>query len=269
MDRGFISKGAALVAAAGVALAATTASATTVTFNPAAAGLGGSSFSFDALQGTEVSLIANTFNGDGSLSFVENGYLQVTGIELGDAVSVPTGLNSSYTLYFSFSDTGGAPSLAAPGTVTSANITLYGVNGASTFALNSGGATVANNNTPVALLSLAFTSGTIGSTLVSYPPPVLDLNATLNGIVDPIVAGFLAAPGLPLASVLVATHDHSTVQVLDGGATFLVDGGPDSISFVPAPASAPLLAAGLAGIAAIRVRWRERRSDGRPCSRPK
>lgn len=240
--------GAAMILAG---LAARPASAVTVTFDPAAAGLAGTAFSFDALQGVEASRIDNTFGAGGSLTFVERGFLQITGIELGGASFVPPGLNSAYTLYFDFTATGGAPSIVAPGTLSSARHTLLGVNGASSFGFTANVASVNNNgNVPVPLLSVDLINGTIGSTVVNPDPLALDLTATLNGSVNPIAPGFLAGPAQPRLLSLIAVHASPTVTVLNGGAVFLVRGGPDTITFsVPEPTSLGLLAIALLGLA--------------------
>lgn len=236
----------------------TLAGSTQVTFDPSAAGLAGSAFTFDALQGEEISRIDNTFDMFGGLTFVENGYLKLTGATLGGS-GVTTGLNSAYTLYLQFSLAGGTASLSIPGTISSGTMTLYGVNGVSTFGFDGGNHAIVDNgsNTPVSLFSSAIIGGTIGSTIVSFPPPVLDLSATAAATVVPIQAGFISSPGgSPLLLNLLAAHDHSTVTVLDGGNTFLVNGGPDVITFhaVPEPSTVALVGVGLATMIVVRRR---------------
>ena len=243
-----------------------------ITFDPTAAGLPGAAFTFDALQGVEVSRIDNTFDMMGGLTFVENGFLQVTGATLG-GVAVAPGLNADYTLYFSFTNvTGGTAAINLPGVIDGGSLTLFGVAGASSFGFTGAGVAVVNNggNTPVVLFSSAGAGGLIGANVVSPNPLALDLFATINAAVQPIVPGFITAPGGPLAFTIDAQHDSSTVQILDGGAVFLVRGGPDVITFapVPEPSSLALLGIGGATLAACGIgrsalATRRRRAEGR------
>ena len=188
----------------------------------------------------------------GGLTFVENGYLNVTGATLGGS-NVSTGLNSSYTLYLQFHLTGGTSSLALPGTIDSGTLTLYGVSGVSTFGFDGGNNASVNNggNLPVALFSSTIINGTIAAT------PQLDLSATALGTVNPIQAGFISGPNVPLFMDLVAAHDNSTITPLNGGAVFLVNGGPDTLTFaVPEPSTLSLVGLGLATAVFLRRRSR-------------
>ena len=99
-----------------------------------------------------MSRIDNTFDGFDGLTFVENGYLNVTGATPGGS-NVSTGLNSSDTLYLQFHLTGSTASLSLPGTIDSGTLTLYGVKGVSTFGFDGGNNAIVNNgtNSPVSL----------------------------------------------------------------------------------------------------------------------
>ena len=71
--------------------------------------------------------------------------------------------------------------------------------------------------------------------------------------VNPIQAGFITDPTLPLFLELTAAHDHSTITNL--GAVFLVNGGPDTITFaVPEPSTFSLVGLGLATAVFLRRR---------------
>lgn len=246
-----------LIAAAAIA-AATPAAAVTVTFDPAAAGLAGAAFSFDALQGYEVSRIDNTFYPDNSLTFTEVGFLAITGATLNGAPVAASGLGVDYTLYMTFDVSGGAPSIVVPGQFTTADIKLYGANGMSVFDFDANNlARVTNQNAPVLLFDSKFLGGSLGANVISPPPALaLDIFANLDLEVTDSAPGFITSPtGVPLVADLDAQHASSTVTVLNGGLVFLVNGGPDVVTFaVDAPPAIALfgLAAGL--IAATRRR---------------
>nr|WP_294529853.1 hypothetical protein [uncultured Rhodopila sp.] len=94
-------------------------------FDPSAAGLAGSTFSADALTGGEVSKITNgPTQQDGSFSWQEIGYLNISGTILNGSAAVPVGLGSTYSLYLAFTINGIQPSLVSPGQATSGTLDL-------------------------------------------------------------------------------------------------------------------------------------------------
>lgn len=73
---------------------------------------------------------------DDIASWSEHGYLKVTGFVNQGIVSVPTGLNSDYSLYLDYVNTGKVPKdppSGATGVFNTLSMTLYGVAGVSTF----------------------------------------------------------------------------------------------------------------------------------------
>lgn len=222
------------------------AAAVPFTWDPGLVGLAGASaFSGDALKATEVSHIQFT----GPTTWQEHGYAKITGIASGGSVSVPAGLNSSYTLYFDFSGTGDM----ALGTFSTASMTLYGVDGASTFGIDGNNDAFVDNgaNVPVALATNSLISGITGGA------PGGDLSADLWTVFSPTPAGaaMFLSPSLPWTFYGHFFHPVSEpdgVQFVPDGIVLI--GGDDTLSFVPEPVSALLLAAGLPGLLLFRRR---------------
>jgi hypothetical protein len=224
-----------------------------VTIDPSAANLNGTAFSADALTGTEVSVITNGPPSPG-FSWNEIGYLIITGSMLNGAAVVPTGLGSTYTMYFGFNIQGYQSSLTSSGHATSMTMDLYGVNGVSAFGFDAANnAIVVNPSTPTLLATLSSGSLSTTATIENLSPLALDLNASLVAGFDSVVAGFFASP-FSMTVDGEFSHPAAGVSVLYGGGAFMMNGGNDVLSFVPEPTSATILAAAL--LAAIAVaRW--------------
>ncbi len=215
-------------------------------WDPSAAGLAGASaFSGDALKATEVSHIQFT----SAVDWNEHGFAKITGIENGGVGSTPAGLNSTYTLYFDFSGTGDF----STGTFTTATMTLYGVNGVSTFGIDANNNAYVDNgtNTAIALATASLISGTTGGA------PGGDLFADIwtTFTATPAGSAVFLAPSLP--RVIYGHFFHPIDE--PGGITLVSDGivlvgGVDTLAFVPEPFSPLLLIGGLPGMWLFRRR---------------
>lgn len=198
------------------------------TWNPGAVGLNGATpFTGDALKLSEYShtkVVSPT-------TWSEHGYLQVTGIVNNNAVSVPTGLNSDYSLYLDYENTG----TIYTGKFDTLSMTLYGVEGVSSFDLDGNlDAYVNNAGTPIQLATLEFDSGFVGG-IPGVTAVIAEMELT-----------FLADPNA--LSVFLAPLDSQTIKGNffhpgvfaavfgpDGGLTdFAFKGGDNTLSFVQA-----------------------------------
>ena len=176
----------------GLALAAP-ADATVFRFDPSAIGLNGDAFTADALKADEVSHIVFS----DATHWTEHGYARITGAQFSGGAVATTGLNSTYTLYLDFGGTGDM----ATNTFSSATMTLFGVDGLSTFGIDGNNdAHVENPLAPIVLANASLVWGTTGQTVIdpgsSTEPPKIDFFADLLTTFTPVAAyaGFFAQP---------------------------------------------------------------------------
>lgn len=139
----------------------------------------------------------------GPITWSEHGYLKVTGFVNQGIVSVPPGLNSDYSLYLDYVNTGKVlvpPVPGATGVFDTLSMTLYGVAGVSTFGFDSNlDPYILNAGTPIRLGTITFTSGFVDGS-PGYTDVFADMGLTFWPEPDPNVANVwatrLAAEGI-------------------------------------------------------------------------
>ena len=245
-------------------LAAPAYGATIFTFDPKKAGLAGGAFTADALTGSDVSVVVTSSpNPDGSFTWQEHGFMDITGATLGGASIATPGLSSAYTLYMAYDINGFQPNLTASGYATSVAMEVFGVVGKSDFLIDMSTLTAEVDNgrrrtgsaccqarctLPVELATLSNASMTDLPTVENLQPLEISLSATLAAGYDLTGAGRAAFnfPGNPVAVDGEFSDPSSAVDVLFGGGVFLVQGGNDVLTF-----AAPNYVAGLDYVAGL------------------
>ena len=234
-----------------LALAAASASASALpqfTWDPAAAGLNGSSFSADNLLVSNYSTI--TF-GAGN-TFTESGYLAVSAAQLGGLTLPSNGLNSDYGFYIQFSGAGtlsqgGNPATTPTlGTLNTLTYTLYGYNGTSSFGF-AGNTPTETATGEVALASGSLVLGTVATTPLGDGTfnPSANAKLTLNWLVP----GFQTSS--PAFNMALTSFSNTTSQVEPFAGGFRIRQGGGSVNFasaVPEPSTYAMLLAGLGAI---------------------
>lgn len=249
-----LQRSAMALALATVCAGATAAALPQFTFNPAAAGLAGTSFTGDNIL---ISNYASVLSGPAN-TFTESGFLSFGAMQLGGSTFTPTGLNDTYGLYVAFSGTGvtsgGNPALGITfGTFTTLNYTLYGYNGAASFGF-SGTTPSETASGEVVLATGSLISGGVvtiptGNNVSFTPSAAANLTFTIASGQE----GFFQSP-TPFFSEAITAFTNTTSQVLPVNGGFLISQGGGSINFaaaVPEPESYLLMLAGLGAMAFV------------------
>lgn len=213
-------------------------------------GLAGTAFTANAFKAVEVSHV--TFL-DAMGNWSEHGIAKFTGILNNGNFSTPTGMSSSYTLFMDFQGTG---NIAAQAFLT-ATETLYIAAGVATFGLDANhDAWVDTGNNQV--WALASSNLLLGTT----SPPVGDLYADLLGTFQTTADG-VAVFSAP-APFYGRWFGHFFHSASDGGMAplfganglegFAINGGDDTLVFVPEPGTLLLVAGALAAVSGAQRR---------------
>ncbi len=252
--------------AVAIAMAAACATASAqlpqFTLDPSAVGLNGTSFTADNVLISDYS----TVRFDGAGGFTDSGFLSVSAAQLGGTTFTPTGLNSTYGLYFAFNGSGttslGDPSMTnTSGSFTNLDFQLYGYNGTASFGFNG-----ANDPTTTAPMDKLLASGSLvpgtGSvaTLVSGSKFVPTAAATLTFQTAAGSNGFFADPQ-PFYDLAFAAFTNTTSQVTPFVGGFRIEQGGGAFNFastppIPEPETYALMLAGLAAVGFVARRRR-------------
>jgi len=215
------------------------------TLNPSGAGLAGTSFTGDNILTSDFSGV--TFSD--ATHFADNGFLQVTSVQLGGTTFTPPGLNSTYGLWFRFQATGhlttgnASTLLTAPasGAFDTLTYSFSGNNGTQTFsATPAGGTCVSGCAGATTLANGSIIGGGVGSTMMLDPNTMAAVfvpNAAATVSFAAASGAFFQAPN-PFYTVALTSFTNTISQIVPSGSGFTVTQGGGSINFA-SPISEP------------------------------
>lgn len=221
---------------------------------------GGTTFTGDNILVSDYSTI--TFNGLGG--FTDTGFLAVSAVQNGGSTFTPSGLNSTYGLYFAFSGTGTTtvanPALAPTfGSFTSMTYTLYGYNGTASFGFSG------NTPTETAVGEVVLATGTLINGAVGTLPSGNGITFTPSANADltfsALNPAFFVAPS-PFYGMAITAFTNTTSEVEPFANGFRIRQGGGSLNFaapIPEPETYALMLAGLAAMSFV-VRRRTRKA---------
>jgi hypothetical protein len=235
--------------------------------NPAGVGLAGALTQADNVLLSDFSAVTSV----GATGFSDQGFLSVTGFQLGGSNVALSGLNSTYSLYFAFSGTGhltmGTNASNLTTTITAGvfdtlSYSLIASSGNATFGFSGNTPTV----TSIAPFTLA-TGGLINGNVITSPANgntafVPSANATLTFTPTQLGNAFFVFPVPFYNEAFTAfTNPISTVEPFAGG--FLINNGGGSLNFgmqaaVPEPSTWAMMILGFAGVGFMAYRRKDK-----------
>jgi len=225
------------------------------TFNPAAVGLAGSSVTADNILVSDFATVTST----GPTTFSEQGFLSVTGFQLGGTNVVAGGLNSTYSLYIPFTATGhnilgnsgsNLNTTVTAGVLDTLNYSFVAAPTNSTFGFIGTTPTV---TPPLPQQTLATGSLINGNTVTSPANGntafVPSANATVTFVQAAGKEGFFSPQ--PFYNTLFSAFTNTVPSVTPTGTGFTITNGGGALNFaataaIPEPETYALMLAGLA-----------------------
>ncbi len=237
------------------------------TFNPAAVGLAGSSVTADNILVSDFSTVTAT----GATTFSEQGFLSITGFQLGGVNVVAGGLNSTYSLYISFNGTGhntlgnsgsNLNTTVTAGVFDTLNYSLVAAPSNSTFGFIGTTPNVSNSPPQQTLATGALINGnTVTSPANGNTAFVPSANATLTFVQAAGKEGFFSPQ--PFYTTLFSAFTNTVPSVTATGTGFTITNGGGALNFaavgIPEPETYALVLAGL-GLMGFVARRRSRHS---------
>jgi len=200
------------------------------TWNPAAAGLTGTSFTADNIIVSDFATVTFTAGN----TFHEEGYLGVSSFQLSGKDIVAGGLNSTYSMYFHFTGDG-----VVNGAFSSLNYQLFGTNAVPTFGP---GGTISGTGSPIQLASGSLVSGSTG-TINGLPGA--GATVTFNAAASPFYVSPASSAFYNIALTSFINAEGTVTPTANG---FMIDNGGGSLHFaapIPEPETYALMMAGL------------------------
>ena len=237
------------------------------TFTPGAVGLSGSSVTADNILVSDFATVTST----SATTFSEQGFLSVTGFQLGGTNVVAGGLNSTYSLYIPFTATGhnilgntgsNLNTTVTAGVLDTLTYSFVAAPSNSTFGFI--GTTPTVNSTPPQQ-TLATGSLINGNTVTSPANGntafVPSANATLTFVQAAGKEGFFSPQ--PFYTTLFSAFTNTVPSVTPTGTGFTITNGGGALNFaavgIPEPETYALVLAGL-GLMGFVARRRSRHS---------
>jgi len=236
------------------------------TFTPGAVGLSGSSVTADNILVSDFANVIFT----GATTFSEQGFLSVTGFQLGGTNVIAGGLNSTYSLYIPFTATGHTILNAGsnPNTTVTAgvfdtlNYSLVAAPSNSTFGFIGTTPNVSNSPPQQTLATGALINGnTVTSPANGNTAFVPSANATLTFVQAAGKEAFFSPQ--PFYNTLFSAFTNTVPSVTPTGTGFTITNGGGALNFaavgIPEPETYALVLAGL-GLMGFVARRRSRHS---------
>ncbi len=200
------------------------------TWNPAGAGLTGTTFTADNIIVSDFATVTFT----GGNTFHEEGYLGVSSFQLNGKDINAGGLNTTYSMYFRFTGDG-----INNGAFSALNYQLFGTNSVPTFGP---GGTISGAVAPVQLASGSLVSGSTGTI---NGQPGAGATVTFNAASSPFYVSPASSAFYTLALTSFINAEGTVTPTANG---FMIDNGGGSVHFaapIPEPETYALMMAGL------------------------